>query len=66
VKEDEDSVDRVCWRQLSYTARGSLAPLCAFMGGVVAQEALKALTGKFSPLSQWVRSQPPPHQFFKT
>lgn len=54
IVEDEDSLDRVCWRHLASTARGSLAPLCAFMGGVVAQEALKGLTGKFSPLAQWL------------
>jgi ThiF family len=27
-------------------------PLCAFQGGVVAQEAVKAITGKFSPIGQ--------------
>ncbi|GFO14677.1 ubiquitin-like modifier-activating enzyme 6 [Plakobranchus ocellatus] len=33
---------------------GCLAPLCAVFGGIVAQEALKALTGKFTPLNQWM------------
>lgn len=34
---------------------GCLPPLCAVLGGFMAQEALKALTGKFTPLDQWVR-----------
>lgn len=31
----------------------SLQPLCAFFGGVVAQEVVK-FTGKYSPLKQWL------------
>lgn len=54
IVDDEGLLDEDSWRHLSFTAQGCLAPLCAFMGGVVAQEALKALTGKFSPLSQWL------------
>jgi len=41
-------------RCLSRTARGALPPLAAAVGGLASQEALKALTGKFSPLQQWV------------
>ena len=40
---------------LSRTAQGFLAPLAAVLGGVASQEVLKAVTGKFSPLQQWVR-----------
>ena len=50
-----DNLDRNLLHQLSYTARGTLAPLCACIGGIVAQETLKALTGKYTPLNQWVR-----------
>ncbi|CAL8353774.1 unnamed protein product [Gadus morhua 'NCC'] len=39
---------------LARTARGDLAPLNAFMGGVAAQEVLKACSGKFKPLIQWL------------
>ncbi|KAG7280589.1 hypothetical protein CRUP_028315 [Coryphaenoides rupestris] len=46
---DEDVV-----RLLARTARGHLAPLNAFMGGVAAQEVLKACSGKFTPLQQWL------------
>lgn len=35
--------------------RAQLAPLCAVVGGFAAQQVLIALTGKFSPLRQWVR-----------
>ena len=45
--------DLIC--MMSYTCRGSFAPLCAALGGFVAQEGLKALTGKFTPLNQMVR-----------
>ena len=40
--------------QLAFTAQGLLPPLASAIGGIVAQEALIALTGKFSPLKQWV------------
>ena len=49
-----DKLDKSRLHYLAYTARGCFAPLCAFLGGVVAQEALKALTGKFTPINQWV------------
>lgn len=39
-------------RQMAYTAQGYLAPLAAFIGGLVAQEVLKACSGKFSPVFQ--------------
>lgn len=34
------------------TAAGVFNPLCAFQGGVVAQEVVKAITQKFSPIGQ--------------
>eukprot|EP01125_Pyxidicula_operculata_P017195 TRINITY_DN6012_c0_g1_i1.p1 TRINITY_DN6012_c0_g1~~TRINITY_DN6012_c0_g1_i1.p1 ORF type:complete len:1009 (-),score=218.90 TRINITY_DN6012_c0_g1_i1:1918-4944(-) len=41
-------------KTFSYTARGSIVPLAAAMGGVIAQEVLKGLSGKFTPLNQWL------------
>lgn len=38
---------------LSRTAKGTLPPLAAAVGGLASQEALKAITGKFAPLQQW-------------
>ncbi|KAL8577432.1 hypothetical protein ACOMHN_048067 [Nucella lapillus] len=51
---EPEELDEKLVRCLSHTAAGCLSPLCAAMGGVVAQEGLKALTGKFLPLSQWL------------
>uniref|UniRef100_A0A8W8HM69 E1 ubiquitin-activating enzyme n=1 Tax=Magallana gigas TaxID=29159 RepID=A0A8W8HM69_MAGGI len=39
---------------LSYTNTGCLSPLCAALWGFVAQEGIKAVTGKFTPLKQWL------------
>lgn len=49
-----DSVDTKLLQQLAYTAAGLLPPLATTLGGVLAQECLIAVTGKFSPLKQWV------------
>ena len=49
-----DKVDKELFATLSYSCRGLLPPLAAAVGGFVAQEVLKALTGKFTPLKQWV------------
>eukprot|EP00039_Didymoeca_costata_P007978 m.106253 g.106253 ORF g.106253 m.106253 type:complete len:1031 (+) comp13900_c0_seq4:341-3433(+) len=47
-----EKVDEKLLKYFSYTCAGSLAPLCAVLGGIAAQETLKALTGKFTPLQQ--------------
>lgn len=36
----------------AFQCRGVLNPLCAFMGGFVAQEVIKAITHKFTPTNQ--------------
>ena len=46
--------ERLLFLSLASVAAGCLPPLCAFIGGFAAQEALKALTGKFFPLHQWL------------
>jgi hypothetical protein len=33
----------------SFQCQGVFNPLCAFLGGLVAQEAIKAITHKFTP-----------------
>ncbi|KAK2492276.1 hypothetical protein MC885_019356 [Smutsia gigantea] len=50
--EPEVDADTVHW--LSWTAQGFLPPLAAAVGGIASQEVLKAVTGKFSPLCQWL------------
>uniref|UniRef100_A0A8C8SMQ2 E1 ubiquitin-activating enzyme n=1 Tax=Pelusios castaneus TaxID=367368 RepID=A0A8C8SMQ2_9SAUR len=52
--ESKPQVNEDIVKWLSRTAQGFLAPLAATVGGVASQEVLKAVTGKFSPLQQWV------------
>ena len=59
VQIDDDVKKKSTLRHLArmlYVAKreAKFAPLCAILGGVVAQEALKALTGKFTPIKQWL------------
>ncbi|KAI8478870.1 Ubiquitin-like modifier-activating enzyme 6 [Branchiostoma belcheri] len=54
MHEKVEDVDSRLLTWLSYTAQGCFAPLTAAMGGILAQEVLKALTGKFTPLKQWL------------
>ncbi len=39
---------------LAHTAAGELSPMAALFGGIVGQEALKAISGKFHPLFQFL------------
>ncbi|KAM9758223.1 ubiquitin-like modifier-activating enzyme 1 [Menidia menidia] len=49
-----EKLDEAAVRNLAYTARGDLAPMNAFFGGLAAQEVIKACSGKFTPLQQWL------------
>ncbi|XP_029286993.1 ubiquitin-like modifier-activating enzyme 1 [Cottoperca gobio] len=49
-----EQLDEAAVRILSYTAQGDLAPINAFIGGLAAQEVIKACSGKFTPLQQWL------------
>ncbi|CAG8821306.1 16833_t:CDS:1, partial [Racocetra fulgida] len=40
-------------KQLAYGAVGDLSPMAAVFGGLVAQEVLKACSGKFNPVYQF-------------
>ncbi len=40
-------------RTFAYTCSGNFAPLAAFYGGLTAQEAFKAITGKYMPINQY-------------
>jgi len=54
MKNKVDKVDDKLLRQVSYTSQGAIVALTSFAGGVVAQECIKALSGKYSPLQQWM------------
>lgn len=47
-------LDENLLRELSYQARGDLGPMAALFGGLAAQEVLKAVSGKFHPIVQWL------------
>ncbi|CAI9181561.1 unnamed protein product [Rangifer tarandus platyrhynchus] len=50
----QDSLDEDLIRKLAYVAAGDLAPMNAFIGGLAAQEVMKACSGKFMPVMQWL------------
>ncbi|XP_074085432.1 ubiquitin-like modifier-activating enzyme 6 [Macrotis lagotis] len=52
--QEKPEVDDNIVNWLSWTSQGFLAPLAAAVGGIASQEVLKAVTGKFSPLCQWL------------
>lgn len=49
-KEEVTETVRKIVHGFALTARGYLPPLCAFFGGLVAQEVLKGITQKFKPI----------------
>ncbi|KAK6350328.1 SPS-sensor component ptr3 [Orbilia brochopaga] len=49
-----EELDEKLLTELSYQAQGYLSPMAAFFGGLAAQEVLKALSGKFSPVVQFM------------
>ncbi|KAH7134240.1 hypothetical protein EDB81DRAFT_94304 [Dactylonectria macrodidyma] len=50
----EIELDEKLLKELSYQATGDLSPMAAFFGGATAQEILKAVSGKFQPINQWM------------
>lgn len=50
LKDDSETI-RLLYL-FSFQCQGVFNPLCAFLGGLVAQECIKAITQKFSPVHQ--------------
>ncbi|XP_072571330.1 ubiquitin-like modifier-activating enzyme 1 isoform X2 [Paramormyrops kingsleyae] len=50
----QEQLDKGLLQKLAYMAAGDLAPVNAFIGGLAAQEVMKACTGKFLPVMQWL------------
>lgn len=50
----ETEINEKLFTRFSYTCQGTLNPLVAFFGGILGQEVLKACSGKYSPLKQWL------------
>ncbi|KAK5640453.1 hypothetical protein RI129_011264 [Pyrocoelia pectoralis] len=40
--------------KFAYISAGNVSSICATIGGIVAQEVMKACSGKFSPIFQWM------------
>ncbi|MGI4792709.1 MAG: ThiF family adenylyltransferase [Janthinobacterium lividum] len=53
-RSDKPELDEKLIKELAYQARGDLSPMVAVFGGVVAQEVLKAISGKFHPVVQYL------------
>lgn len=49
----EEASDEKFILQFAKICAGELNPMCAAVGGVVAQEVMKACSGKFMPIYQW-------------
>lgn len=52
--EEKVELDEKIITELSYQAQGDLSPVAAFFGGMAAQEVLKAVSGKFHPIVQFL------------
>lgn len=48
-----ESVDEKLLSTLAHVSAGSLCPMQAVIGGIAAQEIMKACSGKFNPIQQW-------------
>ncbi|XP_061760453.1 ubiquitin-like modifier-activating enzyme 1 [Nerophis ophidion] len=49
-----EQLDEALIKKIAFVAAGDLAPVNAFIGGLAAQEVMKACTGKFMPIMQWL------------
>ncbi|XP_048741886.2 ubiquitin-like modifier-activating enzyme 1 isoform X2 [Ostrea edulis] len=49
-----EELDEGVMKEMAYTCRGDICPLAAVMGGVAAQEVMKACSGKFHPVYQYM------------
>lgn len=49
-----EAVDQDLIAHLARGSQGELSPMVSFIGGVAAHEVLKACSGKFTPIHQWL------------
>ena len=54
VKESFSEIQDDLIDKFYYTYQGRLVPMNSIFGGMVAQEILKACSGKFTPIYQWL------------
>ena len=53
-KSRVEKIDERLLRLFSFVSIGNLSPMNAFLGGAAAQEVMKACSGKFHPIKQWL------------
>ncbi|XP_067929190.1 ubiquitin-like modifier-activating enzyme 6 [Watersipora subatra] len=51
---DPTELDETLLKAFYLTSPGCFLPLCTVYGGFLAQEVIKAVSGKFTPLNQWL------------
>ncbi|KAI8450963.1 hypothetical protein BY996DRAFT_4586669 [Phakopsora pachyrhizi] len=54
IRKKDEELPKEVLTELAYQATGELAPIIAVIGGFVAQEVLKACSGKFHPTFQYL------------
>jgi len=59
AKSNSTVSDESLFLDLGKGAAGQLSPMAAFIGGIAAQEVLKACSGKFTPIVQWLHFASP-------
>lgn len=52
--DDKDNINKETVDKFKHCIGGNLCPVASVLGGIVAQEILKAMTGKFMPIKQWL------------
>lgn len=52
--DEKPDLDEKLIKEMAYQARGYLSAMCAFFGGFTAQEVLKAVSGKFTPIDGYM------------
>jgi ubiquitin-activating enzyme E1 len=52
--EEKVELDEKLIKEFSYQACGDINPMAAFFGSLAAQEVLKAVSGKFHPITEWL------------
>ncbi|KAL5015056.1 hypothetical protein ScPMuIL_009326 [Solemya velum] len=54
LTEKVEEFDEKLISQFAYTCTGDLCPMAAVIGGITAQEVMKACSGKFNPIKQFL------------
>lgn len=52
--DNKIEINETLFRMFASTASGNLSPMNAAIGGIIGQEVMKACSGKFHPIYQWL------------